>query len=153
VPLHVQRVRDHPPAPQEPSHRSAPQDPEARPDGRIVRDLRVALRRRGARGDRLDAARGVRGVPEGVGERLRGGPGGILGLLVELEDHEEALEHDLVVAGWTLDDVPERLNWRALLAFTRQAAQQPGTALYRSFVGDDHVWGLNEQLLAAVCDA
>jgi hypothetical protein len=88
-----------------------------------------------------------------MAEGVRGDPGGIAGLLAELDEHGEAVEHDLVCAGWTLDDVPERLNWRAFRSFVMQDAQQPGSALRRTLIGDDHIWGLPEQLLAAVVDA
>lgn len=87
-----------------------------------------------------------------MGEGVRCHTGGIRGLLEELDRHGEAIEHDLVAVGWTLDDVPRRLNWRAFARWVRQNAQQRGSALYRELVGDDHVWGLNEQLLASVVD-
>ena len=35
----------------------------------------------------------------------------------------------------------------------RQHALQQGTAIHRTLVGDDHLWGLQEHLLAAVVDA
>lgn len=55
-------------------------------------------------------------------------------------------------AGWTLDDVPARLNWRALHAFVAQSALQPATALHRELVGEHYQWGMVEQLLALVVD-
>lgn len=79
--------------------------------------------------------------------------GGIRGLLEVLADHGEAVEHDLVCAGWTLDDVGPRLPWTALRSFIRQSARQRASALHREVVGDDYVWGLPEQLIAAVVDA
>jgi len=87
-----------------------------------------------------------------VAEGLRDHGGGIRGLSDELERHGEAIEHDLVMAGWTLDDVPERLNWRAFAAFVRHRAVDTTSALHRHLAGDDYHWGLREQLLAAVVD-
>ena len=86
---------------------------------------------------------------EGVGHPA----GGIFGLLEVLDEYGEAIEHDLVCAGWTLEDVPDRLNWRALKAFVFHRSTSRDTALYRMLVGDDHVWGLSEQLQAATVDA
>lgn len=83
---------------------------------------------------------------------VRGGRGGIVGLLDVLDRHGEAIEHDLVCAGWTLDDVPGRLNWRALNRFVRQSAKQPGSAFARELAGDDAGWGMTEMLLASILD-
>jgi hypothetical protein len=87
-------------------------------------------------------------VAAGVRDRT----GGIWGLLADLERYGEPIEADLVRAGWTLDDVPERLNWRALRAFVRASAADRTSALHRALAGDDHVWGLQEQLQAATVD-
>lgn len=51
--------------------------------------------------------------------------------------------------GFTFDDVPHRLSWRALAAFIFHGAQQAGTALYREAVDP---WGLDTHLLAATVD-
>lgn len=88
-----------------------------------------------------------------MAEALWDQPGGIHGLLDVLDEHGEAIEHDLVCAGWTLDDIGGRLPWTAVRSFIHQDAQQRGTALHRELAGDDHIWGLPEQLLATIVDA
>lgn len=44
----------------------------------------------------------------------------------------------------------ERLSWRDLYVVVRQAG--PGSALVRGLRGEEHPWGLPEQLLAVVAD-
>lgn len=83
---------------------------------------------------------------------VRGFLGGIGGLLDLIDGYGEALEHDLVVAGWTLDDVPGRLNWRAVRAFVAGQAAKDGTALHRATAGDQAGWGLTQHLLAGLYD-
>lgn len=83
---------------------------------------------------------------------VRGDGGGIDSLAGELDRHGEAIEHDLVCAGWTLDDLPDRLSWRSLKAFVVGRAATPGTAINRVYVGDHHMWQLPEQLMAAAVD-
>lgn len=83
---------------------------------------------------------------------VRGHGGGIRGLADDLDRHGEAIEHDLVAAGWTLDDVPGRLNWRALKAFVHHRALDRSSAVHHALAGDDRHWGLQEQLLAAIVD-
>ena len=68
-----------------------------------------------------------------------------------VEEHREAIERDLVMAGLRLRDWPTaEFNYRDLFVLIRQA--QPGSAVYRAMTGEDGMWGLPEQLLAAVAD-
>ena len=64
--------------------------------------------------------------------------GKIIGLAVLLTEHGEAIEADLVAAGWTLDDVPTRLPWRALYAFVKHLPSD--SALKRELNGGDSEW-------------
>lgn len=64
-----------------------------------------------------------------------------------LPDREwEAIEYELIRAGWTLEDVPRRLSWMALDAFVEHLPQD--SALGR--VRDPHaaLWTLTPHLLA-----
>lgn len=56
---------------------------------------------------------------------FQGQPGKILGLLDLSWEHWEAIEADLFTAtGYTLDDVPGRVNWRVLVGFvTHRSAE------------------------------
>lgn len=78
-------------------------------------------------------------------------PGGIWGLLDGLELHGEAIEHDLVAHGWTLDDIPHRLNWRAFRSFIRHSSHRPGSALSQTMFPDVD-WDLEAHLLAGIFD-
>lgn len=78
-------------------------------------------------------------------------PGGIWGLLDGLELHGEAIEHDLVAHGWTLDDIPHRLNWRAFRSFIRHSSHRPGSALSQTMFPDVD-WDLEAHLLAGIYD-
>lgn len=84
-------------------------------------------------------------------EVLRHQPGKLIGLLALDREHWEAIEADLLRSGWTLDDVPHRLTWRAVLAHVRTARR--GTALYSLTNGERADWGLAEQLAAEAVDA
>src|SRR5690606_4694399 len=74
------------------------------------------------------------------------------GLLDGLERHGEAIEHDLVAHGWTIDDIPHRLNWRAFRSFVRHSARRPGSAIARVAVPDHADWDLQAHLLAGIFD-
>lgn len=90
--------------------------------------------------------------------RRRRRRGKLLGLLVLLEEHQEAIEADLLEAGYRLRwlDDPEAMaahdfDWRDLLVLVK--AIRPTSALYRAQHGDDAQWGLGEQLLAHAADS
>lgn len=53
-------------------------------------------------------------------------------------EHLDALEADLVVAGWSWDDVPHRLPWRAVIAFADNLG--PLSALRRVVDPDAAGW-------------
>ncbi|MGV3564224.1 MAG: hypothetical protein ACO1ON_13180 [Nocardioides sp.] len=78
--------------------------------------------------------------------------GGIAGLLTLLDEHQEAIEYDLLTVGLRLDWLgTERLSWRDLLVIIRQS---PRTSAYaRAIHGDEALWGLSDHLLAEVVDA
>lgn len=50
----------------------------------------------------------------------------------------DALEADLVAAGWSWDDVPYRLPWRAVLAFAEHP--RPNSALRAATRPEDAAW-------------
>lgn len=53
-------------------------------------------------------------------------------------EHLDALEADLVAAGWSWDDVPRRLPWRAVVAFA--AHPRPGGALHHAMTPEHAAW-------------
>lgn len=53
-------------------------------------------------------------------------------------------------AGFTLDELGERVSWRAAVAFVKHAGAD--TALYRVTHGKDAIWTLEAQLLALLAD-
>ena len=64
--------------------------------------------------------------------------GKIIGLAVLLTEHGEAIEADLVAAGWTLDDVPARLPWRSFYAYVAHLPND--SALKRELNGENGEW-------------
>lgn len=79
--------------------------------------------------------------------------GGILSLVDRLEDPEKrrALEADLINAGMRLRWFPAPdYTWADLVAFIFGLGE--GSATYRVELGNDHVWGLQEQLAALQAD-
>lgn len=80
------------------------------------------------------------------------GPGGILGLLTLIDDHREAVEFDLLMAGLRLVDLGGSLSWWHLLVLVRRWSNQPGTALSEAQHGH-RLWTVGEQLLAMAVDA
>jgi hypothetical protein len=85
-----------------------------------------------------------------VGDPLRREPGGIVGLLTLPRHYWEAIEADLLAMGWTLADIPRRVSWRALLAYTRTAPRT--SALYRVANPEAREWSPSDWLLADVVD-
>lgn len=78
--------------------------------------------------------------------------GGIAGLLDVIDEHREAVEYELIRAGYRLRDIPtEALNWRDLYVMVRQWQAEPGNAFSRSFHGYT-LWTTGEQLLAHAVD-
>ena len=78
-------------------------------------------------------------------------PGGILGLLRLLTEHEEAVEYDLITLGLRLDDLgTQRLSWRDLWVIVRQSPR--GSALARSIHGQRAAWAQETYLLADIFD-
>lgn len=79
-----------------------------------------------------------------------GAAGKIIGLAAMLAEHGEAIEADLVGAGWTLDDVPSRLPWRALYAFVTHLPSD--SALKREMNGEDSEWATTLKTNAILAD-
>jgi hypothetical protein len=81
---------------------------------------------------------------------LRRHVGKIRGLAEVLRDHPEAVRYDLLALGLHVDDLGENLSWLDLEAVISQG---PSTsAIARALYGEDALWGLQEQLLAAAVD-
>ncbi|SDQ04794.1 hypothetical protein [Leucobacter chromiiresistens] len=78
-------------------------------------------------------------------------PGGILALCRLIDRHEDAIEYDLLNAGYSLDDLGHSLSWRHLWVLTRRWQTLPGTATCAAVQGREH-WGVAEQLLAEIID-
>lgn len=62
----------------------------------------------------------------------------------------EALEADLIPMGYTLEDIPRRLNWRALRAWQKMAPQSSN--YYQLEHGEPAKWGDSDYMLALACD-
>lgn len=78
--------------------------------------------------------------------------GGILGLARLIARNGDALEYDLLSrCGLTLDDVPHRLSWRALLSFVRNA--DVTTAIFKRAHPDRFGWTREAYMLADIYDA
>ncbi|WAC65185.1 hypothetical protein OVA14_07230 [Agrococcus sp. SL85] len=78
--------------------------------------------------------------------------GGILGLLDFVEQHEEAVEYDLLTRGFRLREFGnERHDWRDLWVLVRRLQVEPGTALRHAVHGE--LWPVTDQLLANIVDA
>lgn len=87
-----------------------------------------------------------------MGEGLRVVPGGIFGLLDLLDEHEEAIDYDLLTLGLDLNDLgTERLSWRRLRAVLRHLPHTSATS--QALHGDAVVWTSTDHLLAAAVDA
>lgn len=83
--------------------------------------------------------------------RLRRGPGGILGILDELDHHGDAIEYDLLTIGLRLSDIGTgRCTWRDVLIVMKGA---PRTSAYaRAKLGVDAEWDRTNDLLAGLID-
>lgn len=79
-------------------------------------------------------------------------PGGIFGLCRLLGEHGEAVEYDLLIAGYRLDWLgSDRLDWRDLLVFVKHSPRT--SALARTLLGEAAGWGVEAHLLATAVDA
>lgn len=76
--------------------------------------------------------------------------GEITGLLSLPREHWEAIEADLLAKGFVLADIPSRVSWRAVLAYTTHADRQ--SALFRTTAGARGAWDTSEYLLALLVD-
>jgi hypothetical protein len=86
-----------------------------------------------------------------LARRQRGGCGGILGLLTELEAYEDPIRADLLAAGLRWDWIgTDRLTWADLRAFLGRS--RVGSAYHWAKDADSALWGLREHLLAHVAD-
>lgn len=83
---------------------------------------------------------------------LRPQAGGISGLHALIAEHGEAIEWDLShYHRRTLGDLfTGRLTWRLLRCYLSHLPRE--SALARKLIGEDALWGLNEQLLAMTID-
>lgn len=87
-----------------------------------------------------------------MGRVLGREPGGIFGLLEFHDEHQEAVERDLIVLGLRWRDVGTKaLTWRDLSAIV--TAAQPGSAIYRALTAEGSGWTATEYILADVYDA
>lgn len=86
-----------------------------------------------------------------MAERGRRRRPGIIGLLTLIDEHQEAVEYDLITHGVRLRDLgTDRLSWRDLKIIVKQ---QPGnSALARAINGDDYLWDIHAQLAALIVD-
>ncbi|MFD9949683.1 hypothetical protein ACFWYW_55645 [Nonomuraea sp. NPDC059023] len=85
---------------------------------------------------------------------FRSEAGGISGLHALLVEHGEAIEWDLshYHHGRSIKDLfTGAMSWWQLRAYLSHLPRE--SALARSLLGNDVMWGLNEQLLAAAIDA
>lgn len=73
------------------------------------------------------------------------------GLLELIEDHGEALEADLLAAGWRLRDIPsDRFDWHDLLVFVRHISVN--SRLFTKIRPKEAGWDLPTLLLAEAVD-
>jgi hypothetical protein len=87
-----------------------------------------------------------------VAEGLLDRSGGIRGLCRLIDEHAEAIESDLLLAGWRLSDVTVTFSWHDLLVMVRRWMATPGSATAAAVAGHV-VWSDQEHLLAALIDA
>ena len=77
--------------------------------------------------------------------------GGIYALCRLIDRHGEAIEYDLLMAGWSLDDLGEKLTWRDLWVLVQRWMSTPGFATCDAVQGAVH-WPVVPQLLAELID-
>jgi len=84
--------------------------------------------------------------------RVDGRPGGSWRLLDLVDEHQEAVEFELLRAGFRLRDVgSEQLDWRDFYVLVRGWVNVPHNEVARSARGHD-LWTVEEQLLAIAAD-
>ena len=89
-----------------------------------------------------------------MAEGFFGCAGGIFSLLDLIEQHQEALEYELIREGLRLRDLPsEAFNWRDLFVLIRRWQKTPGNAFAAALNGGAEVPAWGEQVLALVYDA
>lgn len=82
---------------------------------------------------------------------LAGEHGGIRSLLILLDEHQEAIEYDLIRLGLRLDWLgTPRLSWRDLLVIVKQSPRS--SALAMAVHGEQTQWGVLEHLTGHVVD-
>ncbi|MGK9222071.1 MULTISPECIES: hypothetical protein [unclassified Microbacterium] len=87
-------------------------------------------------------------MARGLGDRA----GGILGLLDLVDEHQEAIEYELIAAGLRLRDLSTpALTWRDLFVLVRRWQKTPGNALAAGVYGAE-VPSWTEQVLATIVD-
>lgn len=84
--------------------------------------------------------------------RFPGEAGGIEGLLALIDEHEEAIEYELLAMGRHLDELgTAALSWRDLFVLLRRWQKTPGNAFAASLAGTE-VPSWSEQILAVIVD-
>lgn len=81
---------------------------------------------------------------------LRHRSGGILSLLTLLDEHQEAVEYDLISLGLRLRDLGDTFTWHDLKIVVGGLPQD--SAVSRSILGPDYIWDNLSQLLATAVD-
>lgn len=89
-------------------------------------------------------------MARGVG----GDAGGILGLLELIDEHQEAVEFELLIIGHHLAELSTAaLSWRDLFVLVRRWQKTPGNAVAAALNSGVEVPSWIEQVLALVYDA
>lgn len=87
-----------------------------------------------------------------MARRIVGRRGGILGLLNLVDEHQEAIEYELLIIGRHLSELGSpALTWRDLYVLVRRWQMTPGNAFAASVHGGE-VPSWTEQVLAVVVD-
>lgn len=77
-------------------------------------------------------------------------PGGIFGILDELDRYGDAIAYDLLTFGLRLSDIGTTCSWADVLTVMKGA---PRTSAYaRARLGADAEWSLTNELLASLLD-
>lgn len=88
-----------------------------------------------------------------MARRVRHSAGGIFGLLELVDEHQEAIEFELLIIGRHLNELATpALSWRDLYVLVRRWQRTPGNAFAAAVHGGE-VPSWIEQVLALVVDA